>query len=134
MSGAWFLRDDDTLWLIPGDSPMGLRLPLDSIPWVSESDYPWVCASRPVEPEIAGSAEGISLSRAKARKRPANDFYAGAAHLRLRVRPGPARPAAGELGTGSRRLHALRCANFDPNRRPGAGRIRAMDYSHGDVR
>ncbi|HWZ93636.1 MAG TPA: transglutaminase family protein [Opitutaceae bacterium] len=41
MSGAWFLRDDDTLWLIPGDSPMGLRLPIDSIPWVAEKDYPW---------------------------------------------------------------------------------------------
>jgi len=41
MSGKWFLRDDDTLWLIPGDSPMGLRLPLDSIPWVAEKDYPW---------------------------------------------------------------------------------------------
>jgi uncharacterized protein (DUF2126 family)/transglutaminase-like putative cysteine protease len=42
MSGGWFLRDDDILWLIPGDSPMGLRLPLDSIPWVSEKEYPWV--------------------------------------------------------------------------------------------
>jgi len=31
MSGSWFLRDDDTLWLIPGDSAMGLRLPLDSV-------------------------------------------------------------------------------------------------------
>ncbi|MEA2745654.1 MAG: hypothetical protein QOG25_4025 [Acetobacteraceae bacterium] len=38
ISGAWFLRDDDTLWLIPGDSAMGLRLPLDSIPWVAEKD------------------------------------------------------------------------------------------------
>jgi len=41
ISGSWFLRDDDTLWLIPGDSPMGLRLPLDSVPWVAEKDYPW---------------------------------------------------------------------------------------------
>jgi transglutaminase-like putative cysteine protease len=41
ISGAWFLRDDDTLWLIPGDSPMGLRLPLDSVPWVAEKDFPW---------------------------------------------------------------------------------------------
>ena len=41
MSGSWFLRDDDTLWLIPGDSPMGLRLPIDSIPWVAEKEYPW---------------------------------------------------------------------------------------------
>src|ERR1017187_4502717 len=40
ISGPWFLRDHDTLWLLPGDSPMGLRLPLDSIPWVSEKDYP----------------------------------------------------------------------------------------------
>jgi uncharacterized protein (DUF2126 family)/transglutaminase-like putative cysteine protease len=40
-SGPWFLRDEDILWLIPGDSPMGLRLPLDSIPWISEKDYPW---------------------------------------------------------------------------------------------
>jgi len=47
MSGAWFLRDDDTLWLIPGDSAMGLRLPLDSIPWVAEKDYPWVHGQDP---------------------------------------------------------------------------------------
>jgi uncharacterized protein (DUF2126 family)/transglutaminase-like putative cysteine protease len=42
ISGAWFLRDGDILWLIPGDSAMGLRLPLDSIPWVSEKEYPWI--------------------------------------------------------------------------------------------
>jgi len=47
MSGSWFLRDDDTLWLIPGDSPMGLRLPLDSIPWVSEKEYPWLWQQDP---------------------------------------------------------------------------------------
>ncbi len=52
MSGAWFLRDDDTLWLIPGDSPMGLRLPLDSIPWVSERDYPWVVQQDPSQPKL----------------------------------------------------------------------------------
>jgi uncharacterized protein (DUF2126 family) len=40
LSGPWFLRDEDVLWLIPGDSPMGLRLPMDSLPWVAESEYP----------------------------------------------------------------------------------------------
>ena len=39
-SGPWFLRDE-TLHLIPGDSPMGYRLPLDSLPYVSKEDYPW---------------------------------------------------------------------------------------------
>ena len=40
-TGPWFLRDE-TLWLTAGDSPMGLRLPLDSIPWVAKGDYPWI--------------------------------------------------------------------------------------------
>jgi len=52
ISGAWFLRDDDTLWLIPGDSPMGLRLPLDSIPWVSEKDFPWLRPMDPSNPKL----------------------------------------------------------------------------------
>jgi uncharacterized protein (DUF2126 family)/transglutaminase-like putative cysteine protease len=52
MSGAWFLRDDDTLWLIPGDSAMGLRLPLDSIPWVAEKDYPWTWPRDPSQPKL----------------------------------------------------------------------------------
>ncbi len=37
----WFLRRE-TLYLLPGDSPMGLRLPLDSLPWVTEKDYPYM--------------------------------------------------------------------------------------------
>jgi uncharacterized protein (DUF2126 family)/transglutaminase-like putative cysteine protease len=40
-SSSWFLRPEH-LFLLPGDSPMGLRLPLDSIPWISRSDYPYV--------------------------------------------------------------------------------------------
>ncbi len=39
-SGPWFLRDE-RLYLLPGDSPMGYRLPLDSLPFVSKEDYPW---------------------------------------------------------------------------------------------
>ena len=52
VSGSWFLRDDDTLWLLPGDSPMGLRLPLDSIPWVSEKEYPWIWQRDPSDPDL----------------------------------------------------------------------------------
>ena len=31
-TGKWFFRSD-TLFLLPGDSPIGLRLPLESLPW-----------------------------------------------------------------------------------------------------
>ncbi|MGH8821487.1 MAG: DUF2126 domain-containing protein, partial [Rhodoferax sp.] len=48
-TGPWFLRDE-RLYLLPGDSPMGLRLPLDSLPWVSRGDYPYLVESDPFSP------------------------------------------------------------------------------------
>ncbi|MGD9871030.1 MAG: DUF2126 domain-containing protein, partial [Thauera sp.] len=40
-SGSWFLRPE-RLYLIPGDSPIGYRLPLDSQPWADKAEYPWI--------------------------------------------------------------------------------------------
>ena len=65
-TGSWFLRDE-RMYLMPGDSPMGLRLPLDSLPWVSESDYPYMleqdpCAPRPELPSHATLATRYSSS------------------------------------------------------------------------
>ena len=40
-TGPWFLRAE-RCYLIPGDSAMGYRLPLDSQPWAKDSDLPWV--------------------------------------------------------------------------------------------
>ncbi|HTP95771.1 MAG TPA: transglutaminase family protein [Burkholderiales bacterium] len=40
-TGSWFLRAE-RCYLIPGDSALGYRLPLDSLPWVTAGDYPWV--------------------------------------------------------------------------------------------
>jgi len=46
-TGPWFLRDE-RMYLMPGDSPMGLRLPLDSLPWVSQTDYPYLIEPDPM--------------------------------------------------------------------------------------
>ena len=56
-SGPWFLRNE-RCYLIPGDSPLGYRLPLDSQPWVSRADYPYLHQPDPAEgrPPLASHA------------------------------------------------------------------------------
>jgi len=51
-SGPSFLRHE-VLYLIPGDSPMGFRLPLDGQPWVSKGDYPYVNEPDPLASRAA---------------------------------------------------------------------------------
>jgi len=74
-TGPWFLRDD-RLYLIPGDSPMGYRLPLDSQPWVSKGDYPYQIDRDPTAPR---------------------DDLPSAADFRTRYPSAPT-PATGDLG------------------------------------
>jgi len=69
-SGKWFFKAGE-MFLIPGDSPIGLRLPLESLPWVDPemADYepeadpfapkaplPSRQATRPREPSSLGSS------------------------------------------------------------------------------
>lgn len=46
ISSPWFMRAE-RMYLLPGDSPMGFRLPLSSLPWVHKSDYPYLTPQDP---------------------------------------------------------------------------------------
>jgi uncharacterized protein (DUF2126 family) len=52
-SSRWFFRRQH-LFLIPGDSPMGYRLPLDSLPWIDPE-------KRDLEPELSPFAPRFPL-------------------------------------------------------------------------
>ncbi|MGV3660825.1 MAG: DUF2126 domain-containing protein [Prosthecobacter sp.] len=68
-TGPWFLRAE-RCYLIPGDSPIGYRLPLDAQPWVKETSYPYVNEQDPMEEREAlpprqhfvRGAEGVPAS------------------------------------------------------------------------
>jgi uncharacterized protein (DUF2126 family)/transglutaminase-like putative cysteine protease len=47
-SGPWYLRRE-RLYLLPGDSPMGFRLPLDSLPWAAPADLPFLPEIDPMD-------------------------------------------------------------------------------------
>ena len=48
-TGRWFLRGN-TMFLVPGDSPMGFRLPLDSLPWADPETMDQVFEPDPFSP------------------------------------------------------------------------------------
>ncbi len=69
-TGPWFLRDE-RMYLIPGDSPMGWRLPVASQPWTTKSDYPYVHERDPMDEQaplttrINGAAKKIHFDSNK---------------------------------------------------------------------
>jgi len=58
ITGPWFFRDE-RMYLMPGDSSMGYRLPLDSLPWVSGDQFPFLLEHDPfaTKPALAAAAQ-----------------------------------------------------------------------------
>jgi len=94
ISGPWFLRDD-RLYLIPGDSPMGWRLPLDSLPWAAAGDVPQLIEQDPFAAQAA--LPGAALPRAQPRGYDAHHEgrgFAEGGHVALQGQLGPEELAA----------------------------------------
>ena len=106
-SGTWSFRPD-RMYLIPGDSPMGFRLPLDSLPWVKESEYPHIYERDPMEdraplPDREAMAKQSRISGAAVPRDPQGFLeqtlgpeFVGPRRARQRTHPDDLPPAKGE--------------------------------------
>ena len=121
-TGPWFLRDE-RMYLIPGDSPMGLRLPLDSLPWASPADRPVLIERDPMAPRGALPATEppyrLQTPVAGADGQPGPDHF-------------PAPPARTESAKGQIRT-ALCVEVRDPARANGPG-VEAAALEQGTAR
>jgi uncharacterized protein (DUF2126 family)/transglutaminase-like putative cysteine protease len=94
-SGRWFLRGD-TLFLIPGDSPIGYRLPLDSLPRAAEDDYPQIVPQDPTERRAALPSYQAFRRRSPP---PRPDAAFPSPHRQRSSPPPPGEPDAGTVRT-----------------------------------
>jgi uncharacterized protein (DUF2126 family)/transglutaminase-like putative cysteine protease len=127
LSGAWRLRRE-RCYLIPGDSPIGYRLPLDSLLWVEPSEFPHVYPPDPNQefpplPQVPAQSGAVAVAASAAaanggpvRARAAELAHPGAAEL--------ARSATAELersGTNDLGRSAGGKAGLARGARAGAG-------------
>ena len=101
-TGPWFFRDE-RMYLHPGDSPMGYRLPLDSLPWVKATDYPYHIESDPFAPRDALPAAAAIRSQYAAHVIGGGFAEGGVVALQAKTGPGAVDvggPADGAPGAG----------------------------------
>jgi uncharacterized protein (DUF2126 family) len=109
-TGAWFFRDE-RMYLFPGDSPMGYRLPLDSLPWVKSTEFPHHIEADPFSPRDALPAAAAIRSQYAAHVIGGGFAEGGVVGLQNnRVEPGSGRPM-GELLAENRAEHRSKTAS-----------------------
>ena len=84
-SERWQLRRGN-LFLMPGDSPLGLRLPISSLPYIPPEDYPYIIEQDPLAPRDATCA----VVRTRPRRRPTRACASGRSEQHSRVSGGGA--------------------------------------------
>ena len=91
VSGPWFLRRED-VFLLPGDSAMGYRLPLDSLPWEAPDKIDKIEPPDPFAPRgpLPPRTRVLHQMNGAARTRPA---------LRRTAGPGPGADMSGIVRT-----------------------------------
>ena len=123
-SGAWFLRPE-RMYLTPGDSPMGYRLPLDSIPYVSKEQYPFIHELDPLaERQALPDSEAIREQRYLTRIPEAhNEPQKPVGYQEQTLAPeAPARARPVPLGEGDEQTkRLLRELNPSPDLQPARG-------------
>ena len=127
-TGPWFFRDE-RMYLHPGDSPMGYRLPLDSLPWVKSTDYPYHIESDPFAPRDALPAAAAIRSQYAAHVIGGGFAEGGVVALQSKnvtAGQGPAATVAGQ-GAGAPASAAL-------GRGTAAGTVTQLDTSRAPAR
>ncbi len=114
-SGPWFFRPE-RCYLIPGDSPMGLRLPLDSLPWVSAGDYPYLYERDPSEPR-----PDLPLRQRLTPLAWANPTSVAGARYVMPQRGAGSEAEGKAAGDGTKTQAPPRASADDPNRPPARG-------------
>ncbi|MEO8061822.1 MAG: transglutaminase family protein [Pseudomonadota bacterium] len=109
-TGSWFLRRE-RCYLVPGDSSIGYRLPLDSIPWVKKSEYPYTSEPDPMAaPVLLPASADIRRQLRAGVEHPADP--APSARGGAKARDGIVAPAAtpGFLQSASEITRSAMCA------------------------
>ena len=119
ISGPWFFRDG-RMYLVPGDSPMGLRLPLDAMPWVSKGEYPYLIEEDPFTPRAPLTSHAEIRRQYVPPVIGAGGVDTTPAQAPRRARVGGTPGEAGDGGTGAARADDLTRL---PNRFESAGWI-----------